>query len=74
MDNKNRASALAGKNFVTLQVLDDLSDTEKNMQAHNVHNPRDLVSLDDKVRQWDTDKAERIERAFRKLLKTYRLL
>lgn len=54
---------------MTLQVLDDLSDTEKNMQVHNVQNPRDLVDLDDKVRQWDTDKAERIERAFRKFFR-----
>lgn len=66
MDNKNRASNMVGKNFITLQVLDDVSDTEKNMQMHNVQNPRDLVDLEDRVRQWDTEKAEKLERAFRK--------
>ena len=58
---------MAGKNFCTLQVLDDLSEIEKNLQMNSVHDPRDLVNKEDKVRDWDTEKMERLERAFRKL-------
>ena len=36
------------------------------MQMHNLNDPRDLVDKPDMVREWDTEKSERMEKAFRK--------
>ena len=52
---------------MTFQILDDLSDVEKNLQMHNVNDPRDLVDRADMVREWDTEKSERLEKSFSKL-------
>ena len=64
---------MVGKNYITLQLLDDVSNNEKNMQMHNLNDPRDLVDKEDKVRDWDSEKNERFERSWSKSL-TMRLL
>ena len=51
---------------MTFQILDDITNQEKNMQMHNLNDPRDLVDKPDMVREWDTEKSERMEKAFRK--------
>ena len=33
---------------------------------HNLNDPRDLVDKPDMVREWDTEKSERMEKAFSK--------
>ena len=68
MDNQNRASKNAGKNYLTFQLLDDISDNEKNVQLNGVETANELWNLPDKVREWDSEKLERMERAWSKSL------
>ena len=51
---------------MAIQVLDDLSDNEKNLQMLDVPTLDDLINQPDKVREFDTEKVERLERAFSK--------
>ena len=52
---------------MAIQILDDLSSNEKNVQMLNLNSVNDLVNQPDKVREFDTEKIERTEKLFRKL-------
>ena len=52
---------------MAIQILDDLSDNEKNVQMMNLNSVEELVNQPDRVRDFDTEKIERIEKNFRKL-------
>ena len=51
---------------MAIQVMDDVSDQEKNIQMLDLENVEDLVNQPDKVRDFDTEKVERLERAWSK--------
>ena len=51
---------------MAIQMIDDLSDNEKNLQMLDLPTVEDLINQPDKVREFDTEKIERIERAFSK--------
>ena len=51
---------------MAIQVIDDLSDNEKNLQMLDLPTVNDLINQPDRVREFDTEKIERLERAFRK--------
>ena len=67
MDNTNRASRTPGKSWIAVQILDDISDNEKNLQMYNISNVNDLKDKDCRAREFDTDKIERVENAWCKL-------
>ena len=52
---------------MAIQMIDDLSANEKNLQMLELPTVEDLINQPDKVREFDTEKVERIERAFSKL-------
>ena len=66
MDNKNRGSKSNGKSWVAVAVIDDLSDLEKNAQMYNLKEQNLLVGKDDRVKEFDTEKMERFEKAWSK--------
>ena len=58
---------MAGRNFLTLQLCDDISDNEKNMQIHGVDSADQLWNKINEVRTFETQKSERFEKAWRKI-------
>ena len=57
---------MEGKSWVTVAVLDDLSDIEKNMQMYKLTDTKQLVDKDDRVTEFDSFKMERLEAALSK--------
>ena len=51
---------------MAIQVLDDLSDNEKNLQMLDVSTLDELIGKPDMVRQFDSEKIERLERCWSK--------
>ena len=48
-------------------MLDDVSDNEKNVQMNNVSSVEELWDTTDRTHEWDSEKSERFERAWRKV-------
>ena len=51
---------------MAIQILDDLSDNEKTLQMLDVSTLDELINKPDMVRQFDSEKVERLERCWSK--------
>ena len=52
---------------MVIQILDDLSDIDKNVWMNGVNNPEDLYDKPDRVQEFDTEKVENAEKAWGKI-------
>ena len=57
---------MEGKSWIAVAVLDDISNMEKNLQMHQITDRNALFDKEDKVKEFDTFKIERVEMAWSK--------
>ena len=68
VDPRNVGSSKNAKEHMIIGIFDDLSENEMNLQMHNLDDVRDLVNRSCRVQEFQTEKADKLVKAFGKKL------
>ena len=66
VDPRNVGSSKNAKEHMIIGIFDDLSENEMNLQMYNLNDVRDLMTRPCRVREFQTEKADKLVKAFGK--------